>query len=218
MNTIVSSISDLIFTLIAVIPALSVHEYAHGWVSWKLGDPTPKMDGRLSLNPFHHLDPLGTLFLIIFKFGWAKPVMVNPQYYKKPKEGMALVALAGPVSNFIFALVCLVVCNLIAKISGGMVGEVVYYLYEAVMVMALVNVGLGVFNLIPLPPLDGSKVLGAALPEQAYFKFMEFERYGFVVLFLLLYIGTLNKPLILARSLIMDYLNFVAGKLTFFVG
>lgn len=218
MSNIFSSISDLIFTLIAIIPALSVHEYAHGWVSWKLGDPTPKMDGRLSLNPLHHLDPLGTLFLVIFKFGWAKPVMVNPQYYKRPKEGMALVALAGPVANFIFALVCLVICNLIAKISGGTVSQTVYYLYQAFLVMALVNAGLGVFNLIPLPPLDGSKILGAILPANTYFRYMQFERYGFVVLFFLLYIGTLNKPLVMARGAVMDYLNFIAGKLTFFVG
>lgn len=211
------SLLDLILTALAVIPSLCVHEYAHGYVSYMLGDPTPKTDGRLSLNPLHHLDPIGTLFLIIFKFGWAKPVMVNPGYYEKPKQGMALVALAGPMSNFLLALLCLIATSVIAKTSGGHVGAGMYYMYQFLSITAIVNVGLGVFNLIPLPPLDGSKVIGMFLPDSLYFKYMRFEQYGFILLFALLMLGSLNTPLYMMRSGVLDYLHFVADKLTVFL-
>ncbi len=217
MSQFIPSITDLVFTLVAIIPALCVHEYAHGYVSYKLGDPSPKYDGRLSLNPLHHIDPMGALFLVIFKFGWAKPVQVNPRYYKKPKQGMALVALAGPVANFILALVCLIIANVIVKTTGGYVGEVVYYIYQFVYVSAIINVGLGMFNLLPFPPLDGSKVLALVLPDKAYFKLMQYEQYGFILLFLLLMIGSLDGPLYWLRQTMLDYLNFVANGLTSFI-
>lgn len=204
---------------LAIIPAMCFHEYAHGWVSYKLGDPSPKTDGRLSLNPLHHIDPLGALFLLVFQFGWAKPVQVNPRYYKKPKEGMALVALAGPVANFILALICLIATTVISKVTGGSVSsEAVYYIYQFLWLMAIINVGFGVFNLIPLPPLDGSKVIGVVLPTEWYFKYMRFEQYGFILLFLLLALGAFNSPLVWLRSGVMNYLGFLADKLTFFLG
>lgn len=217
MGNILPSITDLLLTVLAIVPAMCIHEYAHGWVSYKLGDPSPKYDGRLSLNPLHHIDPIGALFLIVFNFGWAKPVMVNPRYYRNPKKGMALVALAGPVANFILALLCLIVTNIILKVSGGSVSVTIYYIYQFFVLSALVNVGLGVFNLIPLPPLDGSKILGMFLPNRYYFKYMQFEQWGFVLLFLLLAIGVFSRPLYFLRNGVMNYLDFVANALTSFL-
>lgn len=216
MGSFLPSITDLLLTVLAIVPAMCFHEYAHGWVSYKLGDPSPKYDGRLSLNPVHHIDPIGALFLIFFNFGWAKPVMVNPRYYKNPKQGMALVALAGPVANFILALICLIVTNVIVKTTGGSVGIGLYYVYQFFMLSALVNVGLGVFNLIPLPPLDGSKILGMFLPAKYYFKFMQFEQWGFVLLFALLAVGAFSRPLYFLRNGVISYLDFIANALTSF--
>lgn len=213
MNSFLSSFSSLILTVLAIIPAMCIHEYAHGWMSYKLGDPSPKYDGRLSLNPLHHIDLLGALFLIVFNFGWAKPVQVNPRYYQNPKRGMALVALAGPVANFILALLCLIINNIILRVTDGSVGIVVYYLYDFFMLSALVNVGLGVFNLIPLPPLDGSKVLAMFLPTRWYYSYMRIEQWGFVLLFLLLALGVLSRPLFYLRSGVMSYLDFIATAL-----
>ena len=218
MSHLIPNLTELILTVLAIVPAMCFHEYAHGWVSYKLGDPSPKYDGRLSLNPLRHIDPIGALFLIIFNFGWAKPVMVNPRYYKNPKQGMALVALAGPVANFILALVCLIVTNVIFKVTGGSVSTVVYLIYQFFMLSALVNVGLGVFNLIPLPPLDGSKVLAMFLPAKWYYKYLQFEQWGFVLLFLLLAIGVFSRPLYFLRNGVINYLDFIANALTSFLG
>ena len=190
----------LIYTVPAVLIAISMHEFAHGWASWKLGDPTPKQTGRLSLNPFHHLDPVGTLCLLFFHFGWAKPVQVNPWYYKDRKRGMVLVALAGPGMNFLIAFLCILLQGVILKITGGYAGQVVHYLYYLFYYTGAISLGLGVFNLIPIPPLDGSKVLGAVLPEEQYFGYMRFERYGMLLLFVLLATPVLDRPLSLVTG------------------
>lgn len=171
-----------LYMAISVIVAITFHEYAHGYISWKLGDPTPEKEKRLSLNPLNHLDLFGTICLFLFGFGWAKPVQVNPEYYKNKKQGMILTALAGPVMNFILALIC----GMFIKLN------VLPILFET---MLTLNLGLGIFNLIPIPPLDGSKVLLGILPESLYFKFMEYERYGFLILVALLYTGLLTRPL-----------------------
>lgn len=186
---------DLLFTLPAVLVAITMHEFAHGLVSAKLGDPTPEATGRLSLNPFRHLDPVGVLCLIFFHFGWAKPVQVNPYYYKNKKGGMVAVALAGPLMNFLIAFLCTFGMGIILKTTGGYASEGMYYLFQFLNYGALLNIGLGAFNLIPIPPLDGSKVLGAVLPEQQYFGYMRYERYGGLVLVALLAIGVLDVPL-----------------------
>ena len=217
MDGFLPGIMKLLLTALAIIPAMCFHEYAHGWVSYKLGDPSPKYDGRLSLNPLRHVDPIGALCLIVANFGWAKPVQVNPTYYKDPKKGMALVALAGPVANFILALICFIITNIIAKVSGGSVSIVTFYIYQFFMLSAMVNVGLGVFNLIPLPPLDGSKVIGVFLPTDWYFKFMRFEQYGFILLFVLLIAGLLDTPLYWLRNGVVEYLNFLANFFTSFL-
>ncbi len=188
-------IYQLIYTLPAVLIAISMHEFAHGYVSYKLGDPTPEQSGRLTLNPLAHLDPLGALALLVFKFGWAKPVGVNPYYYKNKKKGMVMVSLAGPIMNFTLAFLSIAIMGIILKTTGGYVGNFVFYIFNFLNYLFIINIGLGVFNLIPVPPLDGSKVLGAVLPTDKYFKYMKYEKYGMGILLALLYFNVLSLPL-----------------------
>lgn len=214
-----STIIELILLVPAILLALSVHEFSHGWVSYKLGDPTPLHDGRLSLNPLRHLDPLGTLFLIIFKFGWAKPVMVNPQYYQKPRRDMALVAAAGPASNFLFALIVYIILAILVK-TGQPLQESGFWamLGQFLNILALINIGLGIFNLLPLPPLDGSKIAGAVLPRDMYFGYMRFEQYGMIILMILLFTGLLTGPLQVLRRGVTTGLLQIADVLTGMLG
>lgn len=197
-------IEQLIYSVPAVLIAICLHEYAHGFVSYLCGDPTPKRGGRLSLNPLHHLDPVGTLCLIFFHFGWAKPVMVNPNYYKNKKLGMVLVAIAGPLTNFILAFLSMLGMGIILKQTGGYADGFIVYLFTFLNYLAIINIGLGSFNLIPFPPLDGSKILGALLPQDKYFGFMRYERYGQGILMLLLVTNILDKPLDFLHSSITN--------------
>lgn len=182
------NILNIVITAFLVLLAITVHEFSHGLVSYWLGDPTPKEDGRLSFNPIHHIDIVGAICLLVFGFGWAKPVMVNPQYYKNPKLGMALTALGGPLSNFIMAFISVV----LLKVFENSNSQILIYSLETFM---SINLGLGVFNLIPIPPLDGFKIFGALLPNDAYFAIMRFERYGFIILVMALWLGLLNNML-----------------------
>ncbi len=191
---------ELIYTIPAILIAISMHEFAHGYVSYRLGDPTPKEQGRLSLNPLKHLDPMGTLCLLILKFGWAKPVSVNPYYYYNKKRGMVMVALAGPLMNLSIAFIATFCMGVILKITEGYAGTGVQYLFRLLNYTSIINIGLGVFNLIPVPPLDGSKILGAVLPEDKYFKYMQYERYGHIILVALIMLNVLNVPLSIVRN------------------
>ena len=194
----------LIYTAPATLLAISAHEFAHGLVSYWLGDPTPKRDGRLSLNPLHHLDLVGTICMLVFRFGWAKPVKVNPQYYKNPKQGMALTALAGPVMNLILAFLFLGIFVGLFHVTEGSTEGMLGYLMLLAQYTAIMNIGLGVFNLIPIPPLDGSKVLGIFLPQRTYFQLMRYERYGGLLMIVLLYTGVLSRPLVILRDGLLE--------------
>ena len=175
-----------------IIPAafLSVvlHEIAHGYAAYAMGDSTAKSMGRLSLNPIHHLDVIGLLSMILFRFGWAKPVPVNPYYFKHRKLGMSLVALAGPVSNLLLAFLAITIVFGLTLLPVG--SEIVFVILQGLVdffvIFAILNIGLAVFNLIPIPPLDGSKILFSLLPRQTYMRLLQFEQYGFIVLILLL--------------------------------
>ena len=184
-------IVGILLSLPGLLWALSFHEFCHGWAAFKLGDRTAAMQGRLTLNPLRHLDPIGTLMLLFFRFGWAKPVMVNTRNLRNPRRDMALIALAGPVGNFISAFVIAIFCGLLARLSPGLLltrfGLTTFGM--VVVTMMQMNVGLGVFNLIPIPPLDGSKVLSMFLPISALSAFYFMERWGFVILMVLLYLG-----------------------------
>ena len=200
----------------AVLLCLTVHETCHGLAALALGDPTAKRQHRLSLNPLRHLDFFGTLMMLVAGFGWAKPVMVNPAYFKNPKSGMAVTALAGPVSNFLLALLALLVRGFVLVpyvLTGG--STALGYVVEFLETLAVLNVGLGLFNLIPFPPLDGSKVAEAFLPDRIYFQILRYERWGMVVLVLLLWSGVLDGPLMAAQSWVLDWM-VRAGNLPYF--
>lgn len=166
--------------VIAVLLCLTVHETCHGLAALALGDPTAKRMHRLSFNPLHHIDWLGLAAMFVCGFGWAKPVPVDMRYFKNPKAGMALTALAGPVSNFLLALLGMLAASLMVRLAPvtGLTLWVLYFLID----LAILSIGLGLFNLIPIPPLDGSKVLFSLLPEKAYYTLMRYERYGMLVL------------------------------------
>jgi len=186
---------ELVYIVPAALLAIMLHESAHGLVSYWLGDPTPKAQGRISLNIFKHIDILGTLSLIFFGFGWAKPVQINPRYYKNVRLGTALVALAGPFVNFIIAFLAMFVCGIIAKTAGYDLTGFLYHLNLFFYYLSVINVGLGVFNLIPFPPLDGSKVVLSFLPEKSYVFVLRYEYFGMIALIVLLYMGVLDAPL-----------------------
>lgn len=187
--------NTLLYTITAALVAISAHEAAHGFVSYKLGDPTPKLDGRLSLNPFVHLDLWGTLCMLVFHMGWAKPVRINPTYYKNQKKGIILVSLAGPVTNYLLALVSLIFYFFLYS-RFDWIAFWFYYL-------AVLNIGLGTFNLIPLPPLDGSNVLQELFPWTSQF-YRKIRPYSWLILSLCLVTGLLNTPLSYANSRILD--------------
>ena len=198
MNTIQSIWDGLDWSyltniLLSVFPALiciTLHELSHGFVAYKLGDPTAKEAGRLTLNPIKHLDIMGILMMVIFHFGWAKPVPVNMYRFKNPKRGMAVTALAGPLANVVIAIVFLFLYGaLFQPLKGeGIVLEMVY-------MTAYLSISFAIFNIIPISPLDGSKVLGAVLPARHYDTLMRYERYGMLILLALVATGVLGRPL-----------------------
>ena len=184
------NLTDYIYIVVAALFAIILHEIAHGLVSTWLGDPTPKRQGRLSLNPLKHLDPIGTLCLIFFHVGWAKPVVVNPDYYKNKKRGMALVALAGPLMNFLLAIFSIIIMAIFVKVNAY--SNVLIIIYNFLLYFSVINLGLGLFNLIPIPPLDGSRILGAFLKDDTYEQYIKYERYGFIIIAILLALSSLR--------------------------
>lgn len=179
----VSSLLDAAARVAAVLLCLTVHELCHGLAALSLGDPTAKSMDRLSLNPLRHIDWLGLLMMFTVGFGWAKPVPVDPRYFKNPKKGMALTALAGPASNFMLAFSLILISKgiyLYADYTPVWNG-----IYNFLHLTAVLSIGLGLFNLLPIPPLDGAKVLGGLLPDRTYFALMRYERYGMLLLLLM---------------------------------
>lgn len=210
LENLIDILKQAIYVVPVILISLTAHECAHAWAAYKMGDFTAKSMGRLTLNPIAHLDPMGTIMLLIssftgFGFGWAKPVPISPVYFRNRKKGMVLSALAGPVINILLAIVAAVLMVLCMGIFGiaevamdQSMGKITFatvfcnYMIEFISI----NVGLGVFNLLPFPPLDGSKILGGFLPERAYFKLLEYENY----------IGILFVLIILFRSEWLDML------------
>ena len=193
------AIQEIALLLVPVLMGVTFHEVAHGYVANWLGDPTPKMAGRLTFNPIKHLDAFGALaFLLTRMIGWAKPVPVNPRYFRDPARGMMLVALAGPAMNVLLAVGFSLVIRLVEYAAVGvMPGTTAYSILEPLLYICAagvqVNLALAFFNLLPIPPLDGSNVLAAFLPPQLADRYMELGRWGFFVLLLLAVTGILGR-------------------------
>ncbi len=199
----------ILSTVLVVFLTLPVHEFAHGFVAVKLGDNTPKWQNRLTLNPFAHIDYLGSLCILLFGFGWAKPVGVNARNFDNPKMGMAIVAFAGPLSNIVMSILALLLGNVFLLLSLT-VAEVFGYIYFILFYLAQINVSLAVFNLLPIPPLDGSRLLFAFLPDKYYFKVMQYERFIFFGLMILLYVGVLDGPISILSNGLMNFVSNIA--------
>ena len=206
-----SYLTDILVSVLPALICITFHETCHGLVAYKLGDPTAKRAGRLSLNPLKHIDWMGLAMMVVFHFGWAKPVPVNMLNFKNPKRGMAITALAGPVSNLLLAIVALALYGPLYICSAlGYGGAVVSFLAQTVGTTAYLSLALAVFNLIPVPPLDGSKVLFSALSDRAYWKLMHYERYGMIVMILLVATGVLGTPLSNATAAVFEWLFPIA--------
>ena len=191
---------ELVITTAAAVLCITVHETCHGLAALALGDPTAKRMGRLSLNPMKHLDPFGLLMMLVAKVGWAKPVPVNPGYFKSPRLGMALVSIAGPLSNVLLSAIAAAGYTTTVFYSVLLESVWLEWLASFFYCVFFISAGLAVFNLLPLPPLDGSKVLFSVLPEKLYWKLMCYERYGMFLLMGLLLTGMLDIPLDFLRE------------------
>lgn len=195
----------------AVVLCITVHELCHGYAAYALGDRTAKQAGRLSFNPIRHIDPVGFLMLLVARVGWAKPVPVDMRHFKRPKRDMALTALAGPVSNFLLALLALGCGRLLLNVppqpeNAGFAYVIFFFSYIAVL-----SVGLGLFNLIPIPPLDGSRLLAAVLPDKLYYRLMRYERWLMLAVIALAWFGFLSGPLDSCMSWMLDGLCAATG-------
>lgn len=197
-------IYTFLLRFIVALIALPIHECAHGYAAYRMGDYTAKREGRLTLNPLAHFDIFGTIAMILFGFGWAKPVPINPLNFENPKKGMMISSLAGPMSNIGLAFISMVLYKLsyipqYMGISGAFLSTVQMFL----LYMITINITLGVFNLIPIPPLDGSRIATYFLPQRIYLKIMQYENLIFLGLIIALWFGVLDGPI-----------NFVSGTLT----
>ncbi len=194
-------------SIFVVFCTLPIHEFAHAFVADRLGDGTPKLNGRLTVNPFAHLDLWGCLMIILVGFGYAKPVPVNMRNFKNPKAGMALTALAGPVSNIIMAFFFLVLRAV--TITFGNFSDFAQICEWFFFYAAYINITLAVFNLLPIPPLDGSRIATAVIPNKYYYKIMQYERYIMIGLFVLLFTGLLSRPLSWLSNELLNALNIL---------
>ncbi|MGM9960687.1 MAG: site-2 protease family protein [Allobaculum sp.] len=198
----------IVIQVVAVILAMSIHEMAHGLAAYALGDATAKARGRVSLNPFAHIDWLGLFCLMFFGFGWAKPVPINPYNYKDPKSGMVWTAFAGPIANFVLSFVCVFLFTVIANFTGSFAYQTVgSFILSLLSNTAIISAGFGIFNLIPIPPLDGSRIFWAFLPDRDYYRVNNPPRWVTIAIFVLIFSGILSRPLSLMRGTLINWME-----------
>lgn len=214
---------SLLVHAIVLFTAIPIHEAAHAYAAYKLGDPTAKYRGRLTLNPMAHLDITGSIAMLLFGIGWAKPVPINPLNFEDTKKGMAISAAAGPAANLAVATVSMAISKLLFYAGYGLgVNTVISTLYTVFNSMCYINISLAIFNLIPIPPFDGSRIFNYFLSDKWYFKIMEYERYIFIGLLVLLATGIISIPISFLANLIFSALDKltkivdVFGKMIFF--
>ena len=220
-----SALIAVICTLPVILFSLSFHEYAHAWSAHKLGDDTARLSGRMSLNPFSHIHPVGFLMMLTVGFGFAKPVPVNPLRFKNRRKGMAIVSFAGPLSNLILALVFSFIYYAFISLAFDSVSvQTSDFVLKLLAIVELVlyyfvvlNINLAIFNLIPLPPLDGSKILYSFLPLETELRMRRYEQYFMIGLFVLIWIGVLDGPLSYVSRLIMNAFFWIAQNVLFFL-
>ncbi len=201
-----SAVAYIISSLAVIFITMPIHECAHGFVADKLGDKTARYQGRLTLSPFAHIDYFGAICILLFGFGWARPVQINPRNFKNPKWGMALSALAGPVANILLAIVCVFISNVLNLIVPSLIIVISIFIY-----IAQLNIYLAVFNILPIPPLDGAKVLFVFLPQKYYFSLMRYERYIILAVIVLLNTPVIRVPLDYLFGGVASFVDFVAA-------
>jgi len=222
-SNLIPQIIQILFSIPCVLIAITFHEFAHGYAAAKLGDPTAESLGRLTLNPLKHLDPLGALCMLLFRFGWAKPVPINPRYFKKPRRDLAITALAGPAVNILLSFLGMLLCRMLAAIlnvtplaeNDGFAATAFALLVTFLMYFYQLNASFAVFNLLPIPPLDGSRLFSLLLPPTWYVKILRYERYIALGMLVLLYIGILDGPLSFLVNGLLSGMNWLIGLIPF---
>lgn len=207
LAALISLVSQVVAALICII----FHECAHGLAADRLGDHTARQRGRLSWNPLRHIDPFGLIMMVVAGVGWAKPVPVNPGNFRHPKRGMAITALAGPAANFVMAIAATFLLGILYRSPLNLWAQPIYFIFLLLYRIAILSVGLGVFNLIPIPPLDGSKVLFSFFPDRIYFTILRYERYIMLALFALIFLGALDSPLNYGIRQVMRWICLLTG-------
>lgn len=203
------TVLDYFIKALVLFTAVPVHECAHAWVAEKMGDDTGRQQGRITLNPFAHLTLWGSLMMVLVGFGWGKPVSVDPRNFKNPKKGMVLTSLAGPASNFIMAFLAMIVYKVLEIISIVNDNNTMQMVATVFLYVTIINISLAVFNFLPIPPLDGSKIFNAVLPEKWYFTIMRYENIIFIVLIILIYSGLLDAPLGFLQGKVIDIMDIL---------
>lgn len=222
ISQLINNPAEFLLRIPIILIALSVHESAHAFVAYKLGDPTARNFGRITLNPVKHFDIIGGLCMLLFGFGWAKPVPVNSRNFREPKRDMALTSFAGPVSNLILGFIGVLLYHITFSVimavgvaSSSFGYNIQLLLLQFFVVFASLNIGLAIFNLLPVPPLDGSRLAFLFLPDRLYFKIMQYERYIYIAMIILMATGVLTTPLSYIARFIYRGFDFIVGLLPF---
>lgn len=203
-----SYLTNIIIRILPALLCVTLHELAHGYTAYRLGDDTAKLEGRLTLNPIKHIDPIGLISMLVFGFGWAKPVPVNMFNMREPKKGMAITALAGPAMNvFIAAVAFLLYGIMLAFLTTS---RVYFAVLQLLLTTAYLSCAFAVFNLLPIPPLDGSKIFFSFLPNDKYLTLMRYERYGMIIMLVLVFTGAIDKPLLFLVNKLYYFLYNIA--------